>query len=91
MLHYHQNGVTLTLEFTSVSEISYFQEGLTGMLDQLSESADQYPVSGVLLHTLAHLMRATTLTQQQAETMSKGLLKIGKLPECSPVASPKAA
>ncbi len=91
MLHYHQNGVTLTLEFSSAAEISYFQEGLTEMLNQLSESADQYPVQGVSLHALAQLMRATMLTEQQTLNMSKGLQKIGKLPESGPIDSQKAA
>ena len=91
MLYYHQNGVTLTLDFSTPTELSYFQEGLTEMLTQLSEAADQYPVQGVTLHVLAHLLRATRLTEEQAEDMSKGLLKIGKLPKCGPVISSQAA
>lgn len=90
MLHYHQNGVTLTLNF-SASEISFFQEGVAGLLMHLSETAQGNPVREEMLFTIARIMGASVLTESQQLNMSKGLLKIGKLPENGPVDSPKAA
>jgi hypothetical protein len=89
MLYYHQNGATLTLEFTTVGDVTEFQAGLADLLMQSADATDEQPISGVSLNVLALLMRAMLPTEQQTADVCRGLKKIGKLPEESPV--PEAA
>ena len=79
MLHYHKTGVTLTMNF-SHSEIAFFQEGVAGLLSQLADTTQQYPVREEMLSALARILSASAMTESQHRAIGEGLAPVGKVP-----------
>ena len=70
MVHYHPDGVTLTLEMTT-DDLAMLQEGLISTLFRLSESLDERADTPV--YVLTTLLQATLLSEGQQQQIAEAV------------------